>query len=76
MKFRKKDKEIDAEQFLSKPVRGLCLDTACPDVAHVHTIHDNQLCTVQHGDWIVPEPDGEHFYPVKNEIFESTYERV
>jgi hypothetical protein len=28
------------------------------------------------GDWIIPEPDGEHFYPVKPDIFEKTYEAV
>jgi hypothetical protein len=28
------------------------------------------------GDWIIPEPDGIHFYPCKPDIFEATYEPV
>jgi hypothetical protein len=28
------------------------------------------------GDYIIPEPDGEHYYPCKPDIFEKTYERV
>ena len=31
---------------------------------------------VTSGDWVLPEPDGVHFYPVKPEIFAATYEAV
>ncbi len=40
---------------------------------YVITIH-GQRCYIQVGDWIVPEPDGIHFYPVKPDIFAATYE--
>lgn len=42
--------------------------------AWVETIHRGQTVKVQEGDWIIPEPDGEHFYPCKPDIFEKTYE--
>lgn len=32
--------------------------------------------TVQHGDWILPEPTRGRFYPVKPDIFAATYEKV
>jgi hypothetical protein len=44
--------------------------------AYVTTIHENQRVYVEKGDWILPEPDGKHFYPVKDEVFKSTYELV
>lgn len=43
---------------------------------HVHTIHGNQAVLLEPGDWIIPEPDGIHFYPCKPNIFEATYETV
>lgn len=44
-------------------------------VGSVVTIH-GQKTKVAIGDWIVSEPDGEHFYPCKPDIFEKTYEPV
>lgn len=41
----------------------------------VTTIH-GQWTKVVDGDWILPEPDGEHFYPCKPEIFAATYEPI
>jgi len=41
----------------------------------VVTIH-GQRTRVTIGDWIIAEPDGEHFYPCKPDIFEATYEPV
>lgn len=29
---------------------------------------------VDPGDWIIAEPDGEHYYPCKPEIFRQNYE--
>lgn len=43
---------------------------------HVHTMHDNQAVYLESGDWIIPEPDGEHFYPCKPDVFAATYEPV
>lgn len=79
MKFRKKPVTIEAEQWTSNKnhVEGICpMPEHSQSDAHVHTIHNNQIVFVEDGDWIIPEPDGIHFYPCKPDIFESTYERV
>lgn len=44
-------------------------------IMSVITIH-GQRTRVEFDDWIVTEPDGEHYYPVKPDIFEQTYEAV
>jgi hypothetical protein len=87
-KFRKKPVIIEAEQYLgddimygdAKPIRGVCTSETCRlsghQRPHVHTIHKNQAVILEAGDWIIPEPDGEHFYPCKADIFERTYEPV
>lgn len=36
----------------------------------------NQRPGVVIGDWIISEPDGIHFYPLKPDIFANTYERA
>jgi hypothetical protein len=41
----------------------------------VTTIH-NQDTKVVEGDWIITEPDGEHFYPCKPDIFKQTYDYI
>jgi hypothetical protein len=50
--------------------------TSGNDQPHVHTIHAGQLVNLELGDFVIPEPDGEHFYPCKPDIFEKTYEAV
>lgn len=81
-KYRKKPIIIEAEQYVEygKLVRGICNSMSCHssgnDQPHVHTIHDNQMVLLEVGDWIIPEPDGKHFYPCKPGIFEATYEEV
>ena len=80
-KYRKKPVVIEAEQYTegNKKVKGLCTkDCSIEGHAkpHVHTIHKNQMVIVEIGDWIIPEPDGIHYYPCKPDIFESTYEKV
>jgi len=40
---------------------------------YVTTIH-GQRAFLADGDWIMPEPDGKHFYPCKPDIFAATYE--
>jgi hypothetical protein len=88
-KFRKKPIVIEAEQFTVGPDRvprrlpGMTLWDDDPsglrprDMSwgYVVTIH-GQRAHVQHGDWIIPEPDGIHFYPVKPDIFVATYEAI
>ncbi len=78
MKYRKKTVIIEANQFLlGEPIpKGVCFGWTCgiSDQAHVHTIHDGQHVMIEFGDWIIPEPDGEHFYPCRDDIFKRTYE--
>lgn len=78
-KFIKKPVEIDAVQYVEYGglVKGMCNSRSCfvsmCNKPHVHTIHDDSLVLLEVGDWIIPEPDGEHFYPCKPDIFKDTY---
>lgn len=81
MKYRKKPVVIEAVQFkrgisLVSTCHGLCQCSQGSAVGHVHTIHRGQVVNLENGDWIIPESDGEHFYPVKPDVFEATYEPV
>ena len=79
MKYRKKPVVIEAEQYVKygELVKGMCkCSVASSNNPHVHTIHDNQCVILEVGDFIIPEPDGEHFYPCKPDIFYATYEEV
>lgn len=77
MKYRKKPVVIEAEQFDGKPCNDPVGVLRRPEdnSPYVVTIH-GQRCYVVPGDWIIPEPDGVHFYPCKPDIFEATYEKV
>jgi len=81
-KYRKKPVVIEAEQYTKygKPTKGMCQSHTCHTTneynPHVHTIHDDQLVILEVGDYIIPEPDGIHYYPCKPDIFEATYEKV
>lgn len=81
-RFRKKPIVIEAEQFLEGKAipKGVCFGWKCDgpldDSPHLHTIHDNQRVDIVFGDWVIPESDGEHFYPCKDSIFQATYEAV
>lgn len=86
-RFRKKPVVIEAEQFFidREPwPRGVTRATLQHNLPRdrdywpagapvVETIH-GQTTLVHDGDWIIPEPDGEHFYPCKPDIFAATYE--
>ena len=82
MKFRKKPNVIEAVQYVKYGhlVNGMCNSQSCyssgNDMPHVHTIHENQIVNLEVNDWIIPEPDGKHFYPCKPDIFAETYEAV
>lgn len=87
MRFKIKPTEIEAEQYREgQPLpHGVCTgqcaqgnarigsDAARP---HVHTMHDNQSVVLKDGDWVVPEPDGKHFYPIDDEVFRRKYEPI
>lgn len=76
-KYRKKAVEITAVQWFpnseySHP--GIYCDHE-GDGPYVVTIH-GERAHLAPGDWILPEPDGKHFYPCKPDIFEATYEPI
>jgi hypothetical protein len=76
MRFRRKVTEIEAVQFKDTPGHDPAGVSRNPQgAAYVTTIH-RQPCFLEKGDWIVPEPDGQHYYPVKPDIFAATYEPV
>lgn len=74
-KYRKKPVVIDAVQFdgHNDPPGVFRRDSDL--TPYVVTIH-GQRCYIEPGDYIVPEPDGVHYYPVKPDIFEAAYEPV
>lgn len=75
-RFRKKPVVIEAWEYKGNRFdKGICDCGASPHY-HLHTIHGAQVVVPTVGDWIIPEPDGEHFYPCKADIFASTYESV
>ena len=79
-KFVKKPLVIEAEQYkeYGKLVIGMCNSQSCytsgNNEPHVHTIHNGQMVNLEIGDWVIPEPDGEHFYPIKDDIMNKTYD--
>jgi beta-galactosidase beta subunit len=81
-KYRKKPIIIEAEQYVEygKLVKGMCNSKHCfalgNDQPHVHTIHNNQLVNLALGDFVIPEPDGVHYYPCNSDIFAATYEAI
>ena len=80
-KYRRKPIIVEAEQwFPGKEVAGVSKELILPSFKLtgnycVMTIH-KQKVILEPGDYILPEPDGIHYYPVKPDIFESTYEKV
>lgn len=42
---------------------------------YVKSVRGEQVI-ITHGDWIVREPDGAHYYPCKPDVFEATYEKL
>jgi hypothetical protein len=76
VKYRRKPVEVNATQwFPGKPVTGVCF-CAPGNIPHVHTAHQEQVVLLQPGDWIIPEADSIHYYPVKPDDFERLYEPV
>lgn len=74
MKYRKKPIIVEAEQwFPDKKLDSVIIDP--PTRPYVISIH-GQATFISPGDWIITEPDGEHHYPCKPDIFEATYEPV
>ena len=72
------EKFVEAAQYFKDGpiVAGVCGDADCELMSadHVHTAHERQAVELTDGDWILPEPDGQGFYPVKADVFAERYE--
>lgn len=77
MKFRKKPIVIEAVQFDGRPANDPpgVFRRSEDDSPYVVTIHE-QRSYLSPGDWIIPEPDGVHYYPCKADIFAATYDPI
>lgn len=81
--YRKKPMIVEAEQFLydGPRVPGVFYPPLSEDGrtyvgdAYVVTIH-GEVAHLKNGDWVIAEPDGQHYYPCRNDIFCATYEPV
>lgn len=74
--FRSKPVEIEAWQYHPKRlVRGVC-NCDANAIDHLHTMHNDQIVFLEDGDWIVPEPVPNRFYPIKPDVFAKKYELV
>lgn len=76
--FRKKPVVIEAWQWHFQregELRGVCNCHEGNWGSHLHT-HAGQIVALEAGDWIIPEPDGEHYYPCKPDVFAATYDPV
>ncbi|MCJ2084570.1 hypothetical protein MKK88_00985 [Methylobacterium sp. E-005] len=81
-KFRKKPVEITAEQWFPEkfPMKGVHWERRLADDgeflhAYVITAHE-QRAYLAPGDWIIPEPKPDRYYPCKPDIFAATYDAV
>jgi len=82
LKYRKIPVEIEAMQFTNETKDQVLNFVTCncqpsfrknKPVIIIHTLEGDM--TAELGDWIIKGVQGE-FYPVKNDIFEMTYEKV
>lgn len=77
--YRSKSWTVEATQwFPGKEVTGVQHFPKSERVSEfyaVETIH-GQLAFLDPGDWVVTEPDGVHYYPIKSDIFAKRYELI
>lgn len=74
MKYRKRPVVVEAFQwFPHMGIQGGVEIDHDANNYYVVTIH-GQRAYVESGDWIITEPDGQHHYPCKPDIFAATYE--
>lgn len=78
MRYMSKPREIDAEQFVDvfNPPRGVKTRESAGTRYHVVETIQGRFVSVYPGEWIVDEGDGEHFYPIKDDVFRDRYEAV
>lgn len=60
----------------SDPYAGTTANNMIVLKPHVHTMHDGQPVLLKDGDWVVPEPDGIHYYPIADEVIQTNYELI
>lgn len=75
-KFRSRPAEIEAEQFVAYSDRwppGVQVEEG--EAPFVVTAH-GQRVYLEGGEWIVKEPTGDGYYPVKPDIFEKRWELI
>lgn len=72
--FVSKPVRIEAWQYDGGTNRGVCNCPSNPQ-PHLHTMHNGQTVALEIGDWIVPEPVADRYYPIKPDVFEGKYER-
>jgi hypothetical protein len=85
MRFRSKPREIEATQwFPGREIPGVIVDdpyrrnpeAQAPEQRYfVVTIH-RQAVRLEPGDWVVPESDGEHHYPIKPDEMAARYDPI
>ena len=64
---------FEANQYLGDgPVLGM--RSREDGSVYVQTIQGRDV-DVSPGEWIIQEPDGEHFYPCSDSVFRERYER-
>jgi hypothetical protein len=79
-KFQAKPVIIEAEQFhatdLPLPFQASGAVSFDGDSFYVETMHNRQKCILENGDWVVPEPNGVNFYPIKDSVFQTKYDKI
>lgn len=86
MRYKSKQVQIDAERFdeavaetagiLPRGVHVEAADsTRDANWYYVITMHGDRA-TLKDGDYVIPEPDGVHFYPCDAEIFHKRWEPI
>lgn len=75
--YRKKPITVQAERFDTTvdPPRGVKESPSDPGTFYVTTIQGVKV-EVHVGEWIIAEPDGLHFYPCADQVFQATYEAI
>lgn len=74
-KFRRKSAVVNAEQFMHPSMTPAGVFVTENGSAYVITAHAQRVY-LEPGDWILPEPNGDGYYPVKPDIFAATYEEA
>lgn len=71
--FRKKSKLVEANQFQHAATAPVGVRVEEDGRAYVMTAH-KQKVYLEPGDWVVPEPNGDGYYPIKDVIFRDSFD--